>query len=142
MGIPVHGPAQPSPYEHIFSGIVVSIKPGSASAPNTELTLDYGVYWLMLPFLVKYRDRHRDNSRIAVSHFILAARNARSSPSSEAYALMTDHIFCALRNICKDDLNRWDQKACEMILDGDELWDYSCSTEGSKLGMLKNNPSI
>lgn len=98
---------QPSSDECDFPEYIIGIKRGSASAPNTQLSLDDDFYRLMHPWLVK---RGNALQTVSASHLTLTAHDARSSPGSESYALITGCFFRYIQSICEADLEQWAQK--------------------------------
>lgn len=120
---------QPSPYECDFPEYIESVERGSPASPDTKFLLKGNFYQLMRRWL------HNDTGQtVAASHLTVAAHDARSDPTSAAGALITNRFFRYLQDTCEDNLILWAQKDCEVL--GDEgLWDYTCCTLSSKLGM-------
>ncbi|OJD24132.1 hypothetical protein ACJ73_04513 [Blastomyces percursus] len=143
MAIPPQpeGPTEWTSNGDDFPEYIVSIKRGSDLAPNTELSLDDRFYKLMEPFLAKHGEGEGDNGQAyTASHLIAAAHDARSNPSSEAYALIDDLFLLYLRTVCDHDLERWARKDRETPLDNEELWEYVCCTLRPKLNTRGTMP--
>ncbi|OJD26846.1 hypothetical protein ACJ73_01767 [Blastomyces percursus] len=121
---------QPSSNECDFPELIISIELGSASAPNTQFSLDDVFYQLMDRWLVKHGNSCQT---VSASHLTMAAHDARSA-ASEAGALIRDRFFQYLQDTCEENSKLRARKDSETLGD-EELWCYAQCVLSFKLGM-------